>query len=310
MPLGRSFNRFLHRQLRRGDYWMRLGVLAQYPPRPLRLGTNLPMVSDSDRGVQWPTITIVTPSFNQAAFLERTLKSIINQKYPVLEYFVLDGGSTDGSVAILQQMDSQLSGWVSEPDEGQADAINRGFARGTGEIMAWINSDDVLLPGTLHFVGRFFAEHPDVDVVFGHRINIDEDDREVGRWIVPAYKDGDFQWADYVPQETLFWRRSALKGAPPCDPSFHFALDWDLLLRLRRNGARFRRLPYFMGCFRLHTAQKTQCFNECIGRSDSERLRIREHGYNPSDEEISEATLNFKWRAMLTSRLLECGIRI
>jgi hypothetical protein len=176
--------------------------------------------------------------------------------------------------------------------------------------MAWLNSDDCLLPGALHFVGRYFAEHPEVDVVFGHRIMIDSDDREVGRWIVPAYRDGDINWADYVPQETLFWRRSILGDEAPCDPSFQFALDWDLLLRLRSKGARFARLPYFIGCFRLHEAQKTHCYLNCMGRADSERLRIREHGCKPSDKEISDATLGLKWRAILTSRLLERGIRI
>ena len=134
-------------------------------------------------------ITIVTPSFQQGRFLERTIYSILSQQYPRLEYVVQDGGSTDGTVDVLQRFEPLLTRWVSEPDDGQTDAINRGFRGTTGELMAWVNSDDLLLPGCLAYVARFLVEHPEVDVVYGYRLMIDEDDRQIGTWITPPHDD-------------------------------------------------------------------------------------------------------------------------
>ena len=154
-----------------------------------------------------PAIAVVTPSFEQGEFLERTIRSVVSQGYPRLRYAVQDGGSRDGSVAILERWAPRLDSWVSARDGGQADAVNRGFAGLDGEVMAWLNSDDLLLPGTLRVVGEFFARHPDIDVVYGNRIVIDDDDRDIGRWILPGHDQALLAWVDYVPQETLFWRR-------------------------------------------------------------------------------------------------------
>ena len=115
-------------------------------------------------------ISIVTPSFEQGRFLDRTIYSVVTQNYPSLEYVVQDGGSTDNTVDVLRRFDRLLTAWTSEQDAGQADAINRGFARTNGEIMAWLNSDDLLLPGTLAVVAGYFAQHPEVDVVYGNRV--------------------------------------------------------------------------------------------------------------------------------------------
>ncbi|GAK54284.1 glycosyltransferas involved in cell wall bioproteinsis [Candidatus Moduliflexus flocculans] len=184
----------------------KLGVLRQYPPRPLHIPASYratPVASNTALSL----VSIVTPSLNHGQFLERTLNSVFEQHYPVVEYLVQDGGSTDDTMQILARYQARLAHLESCQDCGQADAINRGFHHATGAIMAWLNSDDLLLPGTIASVVNFFLEHPEIDVVYGHRIIIDEQDQEIGRWILPPHDDEMLRWADYIPQETLFWRR-------------------------------------------------------------------------------------------------------
>jgi len=266
----------------------RLGRLAMHPPRPLRVPTTYYI---ADPPSPAPTISIVTPSFRHGRFLERTLYSVVSQHYPALEYVVQDGGSTDGTREILERYEPALTAWASEPDCGQADAINRGFARTSGELMAYLNSDDLLLPGALAYVAAYFTAHPDVDVVYGHRHVIDEGDSLIGSWVLPPHDDLELTLVDFVPQETLFWRRRAWEAAGGAmDTDFDFALDWDLLLRLRESGARMVRLPRFLGAFRVHDEQKTatatdRCLLEC------DRLRRRVHGRTLShDEAVARAT--------------------
>src|SRR6267142_2453422 len=215
-----------------------LGVLRQYPPRPLQVPNTekLPVPPDAPQ-----KISIVTPSFNQAMYLERTIRSVIEQNYANFEYIVQDGGSSDGSTEIIKKYGDSLKHWESARDGGQQYGINLGFRHATGEIMAYLNSDDFLFPGTLAYVAEFFCRHPEVDVVYGHRIIVDEEDREIGRWVMPLHDDAVLSWADYVPQETLFWRRPIWERAgAKLDESFRFALDWELQLRFRDAGARFR----------------------------------------------------------------------
>ena len=182
----------------------RIGILRQYDPKPLLVPEQYLLEAPPEPA---PTISIVTPSYEQGRFLDRTLYSVASQGYPALEYVVQDGGSSDETLEVLRRYEPVLTRWASEPDEGQADAINRGFRNTTGEIMAWLNSDDLLLPGTLSYVARYFAEHPGVDVVYGNRLMIDENDAQIGAWILPAHDDVVLTYADFVPQETLFWRR-------------------------------------------------------------------------------------------------------
>ena len=269
-----------HLRPRLGPY---LGVLHQYPPRRLR--PPRPLRGPPPRPA--PVISVVTPSYNQAHFLARTLDSVLGQDYPRLEYIIQDGGSTDGTAALLGRYRGRLAHCESRRDSGQAEALNRGFRRATGEVLAYLNSDDLLLPGALAYVAAYFRRHPEVDVVYGHRIVIDEMDREVGRWVLPPHDDEVLSWCDFVPQETLFWTRriwEATGGA--VDESFGFALDWDLLLRFRAAGARFARVPRFLGAFRVHAAQKTSAWLE-VGRAEVGRLRRRCHGRDVTEEEIA-----------------------
>jgi len=262
----------------------KLGVLVQYPPRPLpafspRRVPPLPATV--------PRISIVTPSFKQAHFIGRTLDSMLSQGYPDLECVVQDGGSSDGTVELLRGYDGRIASWESAPDKGQSDALNKGFARTTGAIMAYLNSDDLLLPGSLATVASFFAEHPEVDAVYGHRLIIDEADREIGRWVMPPHDNEVLRWADYVPQETLFWRRAAWdRAGGRIDDSFRFAMDWDLILRLQDSGARIVRIDRFLGAFRVHAAQKTSSIITEVGHQEMDRLRQRVHGRGVTHEEV------------------------
>jgi glycosyltransferase involved in cell wall biosynthesis len=204
------------------------------------------------------------------------MRSVLEQRYPNIEYIVLDGGSTDGSLDIIRRYAGRLRHWSSQPDHGQAHAINLGFGQSKGEIMAWLNSDDLLLPGAVGEVVRHFQTHPDIDVVYGHRIVIDAQGAEVGRWILPRHSSAALLWRDWVPQETLFWRRRAWeKIGGAVDEGLAFAVDWDLLLRFQRAGVRFARLPRFLGAFRTHPQQKSLAWLEETGRSEFERIRLR-----------------------------------
>jgi glycosyltransferase involved in cell wall biosynthesis len=284
----------------------KLGVLDQYPPRPLRFPSTY--AARSDLRVP-PLITLVTPSFGQAAYLERTLQSVLGQDYPRLEYVVQDGGSRDGSAAILERYRARLARCSSAPDRGQGHALNQGFSETKGDVMGYLNSDDLLLPGALHEVAAAFARHPEVDVVYGHRIVIDEQDREIGRWVLPTHDDAVLSWADYVPQETLFWRRRIWqRTGARIDESFRFALDWELLLRFRDAGARFLRLPRFLGCFRVHPAQKTSSQMEELGLVEMALLRRRCHGRAVTDDEIRRQLRPYLWRHLVRHKLYRLGV--
>ena len=169
---------------------------------------------------------------------ERTLLSVLDQNYPAIEYFVQDGGSTDGTIDILGG--TRTSSPAGHPNRTMVKltAINRGVRANFREIMGWLNSDDLLLPGALACIGTYFPAHPEVDVVYGNRLMIDDEDGQIGAWILPPHDDLAMTLADFVPQETLFWRRSIWEAAGGgLDAGFGYALDWDLLLRFREAGA-------------------------------------------------------------------------
>ena len=275
----------------------RLGNLNQYAPRPMVPPRVIPKTQSS---TIFPKISLITPSFKQGNFIENTITSVLDQEYPNLEYFIQDGGSQDETISILKKFEAKLTGWVSEKDTGQSQAINRGFARTTGEIMAWLNSDDLLLPGALSTVADYFARHPDVDVVYGDRLLIDRNGMEIGRWIMPGHDNTVLSWADYIPQETLFWRRRIWdKTGAQVDESFRFAMDWDLLIRFRDAGANFSHIPRFLGAFRVHEHQKTSANINDIGQQEMSRIREKILGRVPDYKEIRNAVLPYLSRHML-----------
>jgi glycosyltransferase involved in cell wall biosynthesis len=264
---------------------MRCPTLAELPPPPPgRVGW--PWTEECQRlpatmpgGGAWPTISIVTPSYNQAAFLEETIRSVLLQGYPSLEYVVMDGGSTDGSAELIRKYEPWLSFVHIGPDGGQSAAIREGFRHTTGEIQAWINSDDRFLAGAFGRVGQFFAERPsvvfgsgDVNVIDGagrliHRVYAVRPNRTLTANL------GLHVW----PQQGCFWRRSAYLRAGEVDPSWRFCMDRDLFLRLVAVGAS-RRIPGApLGEFRIHADTKTSTMQD-VARAESAKL-IRHYGW-------------------------------
>ncbi|MGA2583543.1 MAG: glycosyltransferase family 2 protein [Tepidisphaeraceae bacterium] len=179
-----------------------------------------------------PTVSIVTPSFNHAPFIEQTILSVLEQEYPKLEYLVIDGGSSDGTLDILKKYDGRLK-YISEPDHGQADAINKGFMRSGGEILAWLNSDDTYASGAIRAVAEIFAAQPDIGVVYGDADFIDAH----GNFIAPCAHIENFNrhrllyYSDYLVQPAVFFRRAIFESAGGLDVSLNWAMDYDLWLK-------------------------------------------------------------------------------
>ncbi|HEY2891360.1 MAG TPA: glycosyltransferase family 2 protein [Dongiaceae bacterium] len=273
----------------------------QYPPRALAFPDHRAENPPWDA----PSIAIVTPVLNQAAFIRAAIDSVLRQSYPRLAYIVRDGGSSDGTVEILRSYGDSLE-WVSAGDRGQADAINQGLARVGGDIMGWLNGDDMLAPGTLAYVARFFQANPDVDIVYGHRIYIDIHGRETGRCVLPVHDPGTLKFADYIPQETLFWRRRVWQALCPIDISFHCAMDWDFILRAQAAGFSFRRLPRFLGCFRVHPAQKT-ISGRATSLAEMELLRRRTFGRDIATDDVNRGIEMYLLRHVVLDRLYRFG---
>ena len=281
----------------------RLWHYRQYAPHGLQVPSAYALQTAPENA---PRIAIVTPSYNHARYLRATIDSVLAQSYPNLAYIVEDGGSTDGTLELLESYGDKIV-WRSERDAGQGSAINRGFARIDGEIMAYLNSDDILLPGALAYVARTFLAEPAFDVIYGHRIIIDEDGAEIGRWVLPLHDKKTLKWADYIPQETMFWRRRVWEKAGPIDESFRYALDWDFALRAQAAGFRFRRVPRFLACFRVHDAQKSTAMID-VGNSEQRRLRESHLGYDPDQGEIHRATRGYLRRHVLFHGLYRLGL--
>jgi glycosyltransferase involved in cell wall biosynthesis len=281
--------------------WLRppMWTFEQHAPHPLKLPGPPPPLP-----ARPPRIAIVTPSFNQGHFLRATIDSVLGQDYPNLFYHVQDGGSSDDTVDILKSYGDRIS-WRSVPDEGQADAINLGFDGVDCDIMAYLNSDDTLLPGALAIAVDSFQRQADVDMIYSHRIFIDYAGQEIGRAIYPAHDSHALKLAGYVPQETMFWRKKVWDAVGPIDNDFQYAMDWDFMLRAEAAGFRMARLPCFLGCFRVHDDQKTTKNFE-RGRMEMQKLRLRVLGYPPSQRQLYRGMLPYVIRQII----LQYGYRL
>lgn len=238
-----------------------------------------------------PRISIVTPSFNQARYLEATIRSVLDQGYPNLEYIIVDGGSTDGSVDIIQKYAQRLAWWVSEKDKGQTDALNKGFARATGDILAWINSDDTYNPGALHEAAEAMRAHPKAGLVYAEANYIDENGAVTG--LFPAAQT-DLrrlrQGYVHIPQQAAFFRADLWRQVAPLDDTFYFAMDYDLWVRLARRAP----IVYVPGRvwanFRIHGQAKTSAADD---RCWPEMMRVH---YRDGGSPLSVMALKYSLR--------------
>jgi len=229
------------------------------PPPPGKSGwpwteENKQLPATMPDGSPWPRISVITPSYNQGQFIEETIRSVLLQGYPNLEYFIIDGGSTDNSVEVIQKYAPWLTDWISEPDRGQVHAINKGLTRATGELFNWINSDDLLLPGALARVATTFgAGH----AVAGSVINFAEDGTET------VITNAGLAPLQMIPgnaiyhQPGLWLRREGVSECGGIDESFHYAFDWDLTIRYLSLYPLVHYTPELLARFRLHEASKT-----------------------------------------------------
>ena len=240
-----------------------------------------------------PLVSIVTPSFNQSIFLEDTIRSVLDQDYGNIEYILIDGGSTDGSLEIIRKYADRLAYWVSEKDLGQTDALNKGFAAAHGSVLAWLNSDDTYNPGAISEAVDYLTAHPDTGMVYADLDFIDENNRVIGRF--PAAQT-DLQRLRrgyvHIPQPASFFRAEHWRKVGPLDPTFYFAMDYDLWVRL----AAVTRLQYLPGRvwanFRLHSAGKTVAADD---RCWPEMLRVH---YRDGGKALSPIVLKYLVRKL------------
>jgi glycosyltransferase involved in cell wall biosynthesis len=205
---------------------------------------------------EYPKVTIVTPSYNQAEFLEKTILSVINQDYPNLEYIIMDGGSTDNSVDIIKKYEDKIDYWVSEKDNGQSDAINKGFAIAKGQIFNWLNSDDLLLPGAITIAVNYMMENPDIQMVYGDRVIIAEDGRIIRAIEQPRYLKRFRSLNTRIPQETTFFTKELWESVNGLNEELHLVMDTDLWQKFEQKTD-FIHIPFLLGAYREHSASKS-----------------------------------------------------
>lgn len=205
-----------------------------------------------------PRITVVTPSYNQGPFLEQTILSVLGQGYENLEYIIVDGGSTDNSPDVIRKYATALTYWVSEKDSGQSNAINKGFARATGDILCWLNSDDMHLPNTLNIVAELIKDVSRPQVVFGNCIKFDEGSpRALCSYPTKSFKKDALNLIDYIDQPSAFWTRSAMDIVGPLREDLHYVFDWDWFVRCQRKGVAFTPTHEMLSLYRLHAQHKS-----------------------------------------------------
>lgn len=219
----------------------------------------------------YPKISIITPSFNQGQFLEQTILSILNQNYPNLEFIIIDGGSTDNSVDIIKKYEGQLSYWVSEPDGGQTHAINKGFKMATGDLIAWMNSDDVYFENAFKNVARAFQHtQGNFDVYFGDKANINKDGEVIREYLYPPFSGWGIKYTTNmnISNQSAFWKKELLERFGYLDEKIQFAMDYEYFMRLYMKGSTFYKISQVLGGLRMYSENKS---------SDEKWLEIKFH---------------------------------
>jgi len=235
-------------------------------------------------GSELPRLTIVTPSYNQGKFLEATIRSVLLQGYPNLEYIIIDGGSTDCSIEVIKRYEKYLFYWHSKKDKGQADAINQGLNKSSGRILAWINSDDVYVKRTFYKIIKSFQAHPNCVVVHGNRILINEIGAVTGWVSLPSF---DPETGIYnVCSETAFWQRSAMNEVGLLNANLQFAIDLEFFSRLYKQG-KFLKLDDYLGYFRCYSESKSSTIAH-IGREEAVREWKQLFGSENRDGDLTQ----------------------
>jgi glycosyltransferase involved in cell wall biosynthesis len=285
-----------------------ISLLKELPPPPTGK-TGWPWTKESKLlpltmkdGKPWPRISIVTPSYNQAQFLEETIRSVLLQNYPNIEYIIMDGESTDNSKEIIKKYKPWLSYWVSEKDEGQADAINRGFEKTTGQILGWLNSDDLYLQDAFMRVGKRFSDSPNIELIIGGGIFIDAEGNFVDKcYSFPQTFDSLLLLGQFFLQMSAFWLRNVYFEVGTLDTTLRFCFDYDFFLKLTR-----RKQPdsidSSISAVRLHPKSKTSTIFKTVALPEADLVRKR-YGFNLlSDSEKVEKRKYFDRQYHLNRR--------
>jgi GT2 family glycosyltransferase len=240
-------------------------------------------------------VSIITPSYNQAPYLEQTIQSVLKQDYPRLEYIVIDGGSTDGSLEIIKRYEDRLAYWISEKDSGQAEAINKGFARAEGAILGWLNSDDYYMLNTISVAARCFQQNPEVVMIYGDMLAVDGQGETLN---VLKYKQlslEDLLCFQIIGQPSVFFRRAALEKTGMLDTTFHFMLDHHLWIRLAQQG-RIMHVPQVWSAARYHPEAKNRARAAEFGR---EAFRVLD--WAKKQPGLAESLASVKRRALASA---------
>lgn len=263
---------------------------------------------------EMPKITIVTPSYNQACFLERTIRSVLDQGYPNLEYIVVDGGSTDESVEIIKDYERYLSYWVSEPDQGQAHAINKGLKKATGDWVTWQNSDDIFYPGAFQGLARAASINPRADLIIGDMMLIDENDREIRdiRYVRPTYS-ALLAEGMVLTNQAAFWRRSVHAEIGFLNETLECGFDYEWFLRLLQRY-KAQHVSQIWGGLRMHCATKTSRMPETFAeeyhaiRASRRASRWLRRAYQLRRLALMAAKGNIRYIARGALRRLKCAL--
>lgn len=277
---------------------MRYPTLSQLPAPP-RGKRDWPWTEECSElpdampdGDPWPKISIVTPSYNQAAFLEETIRSVLLQGYPNLEYIIIDGGSTDGSVAIIRKYEEWLTYWVSEPDGGQSNAINKGFTKASGEIYSWLNSDDYLLKNALKNIAVAYDSAPEAGAWCGGCIHINANGKPLETyWPRRVDVDGIADWyKNRFAQSACFFSKKAWYECGPLDEDLHYGMDFDWWLKIAKTFS-FEKVSNMISVDHIHKGGKTQRVGQLY--ADIFVVQVR-HGYESlAIQHISHAMNNY-----------------
>jgi glycosyltransferase involved in cell wall biosynthesis len=259
--------------------------------------------------MNYPKISIVTPSYNQGQFLEDTILSVLGQAYPNLEYMIYDALSTDNSVVIIKKYESELAFWVSEKDNGQAHAINMGFEKATGEILMWLNSDDVLMPNVLHFIAEQYIKKGDA-IFFGNCIHFKENSNgalvSYGSHVSATFSDVPHELSDTIVQPSSFWSKKVWIQNGILSEDFHFGFDWEWFLRAKKNNIPFYSLNKPISLYRFHEAHKSGTG----GKKRQEELLKIYNIYSPKYAKLFQLLMDEKFDFSLHQRIIFRLLRI